>query len=156
LIGHIAANIKKTHKNISLILVIAGLFLIILGTYKLLNPSVKIEWTTESEVDTLGFNLIRVQRSVPDDGQLINPQLILALGSPISGETYHFVDTNVKVGKSYIYHLQETTLSNEIVDLESIIVRVRYQGLIEIVGALVLLSLSFVLARTNQKNIPDK
>ena len=61
----------------------------------------KIEWTTESEVDTLGFNLIRVDHSGPNAGQQVNPQLILSLGSPISGETYHFVDTNVKAGKSY-------------------------------------------------------
>ncbi len=130
-----------------------ALILIIFGLNRLLNPSVEIEWTTESEVDTLGFNLKRVDHSAPDAGQQINPQLILALGSPISGETYHFVDTNVKAGVSYTYHLQEITLSNEIVDLETINVRVKYQGLIEIVGAMVLLVISFMLARTKQKNI---
>lgn len=124
-----------------------ALILIIFGSNRLLNPSMEIEWTTESEVDTLGFNLLRVCHSNPGEEQQINHQLILGLGSPISGETYKYVDRSVKVGQSYTYQLQEITLSNEIVALESINIKVKYQGLIEIVVALVLLVLSFVLAR---------
>ncbi len=156
MIDHIAATIKRYPKNLSLLLFIIGLLLLIFGTYRLINPSVQIEWTTASEVDTLGFNLMREDHSASEERQKINPQLIMAVGSPISGETYHFLDANVKTGKSYTYHLREITLSNEIVDLESINVRVKHQGLIEIVGALGLLVLSFMLARAKHNNIVVK
>lgn len=128
----------------------------IFGIYRLFNPSVQIEWTTESEVDTLGFNLMRADHSFPEDSQKITPQLIMAWGSPIAGEKYQFVDTNVKAGKSYIYHLQEITYSNETVVLESINVEVRYQGLLEIMIAIGFLVVSVLITQTEQKTLQVK
>ena len=80
----------------------------------------------------------------------------MARGSLIAGEKYHFVDKNVWAGKSYTYHLQEVTYSNEIVDLESIDVVVRYQGLLEIVIAIGLLVVIILFTQTKQKPLTVK
>jgi hypothetical protein len=144
LIDPIAAFIDKHHQKAFLVFIAIGILLISFGTYKLLNPSVRIEWTTESEVDTLGFNLLREELSDPGNGMQINPQLILAQGSPISGTSYQFMDRDVQPGKSYSYHLIEIDNSNEIIELESIEVHVKHKGMVEIGLAILLISTAIV------------
>lgn len=108
---------------------------------------------TESEINTLGFNLVREDLSDPGEGEQINPQLILAQGSPISGTSYHFVDRDVKAGKSYTYHLQEINNNNEIVELESIEIRVKQEGFTEIGIGIILSSMAFFLNKRNKNFI---
>lgn len=134
-------------------MVTISILLISFGIYKLLTPTVRIEWTTESEVDTLGFNLLREDLSDPENRHKINPQLILAQGSPISGTSYHVIDRDVQVGKYYFYHLLELNNSNEIVELESIEIRVKPKGLLEIGIALVLITMALLLYLPKQKTI---
>lgn len=122
--------------------------------FKLLTPSVRIEWTTESEVDTLGFNLLRDDKSDPADEQQINSQLILAQGTPISGLDYNFIDRDVQPGKTYMYRLVEINNSNEIDELESITVQVKQEGLIEIIIALFLFATSTMIRIAMQKSQP--
>ncbi len=122
-----------------------GILLLSFGIYKILTPTVRIEWMTESEVDTLGFNLLRQDLTDPENGQIINEQLILAQGSPISGTSYHYMDRDVQPGKSYIYHLQEINNNNEIVDLESIEISIKHKGSVEIGIGLVLLATAILL-----------
>lgn len=72
---------------------------------------IKIEWRTETEVDTAGFN---VYRSTSPDGQYvkINEQLIPGQGSATSGASYEFVDEQVEVGQTYYYRLEDVELDN--------------------------------------------
>ncbi len=137
------------------VFLIIGIFLLGFGIYQCLTPSVRIEWTTESEVDTLGFNLLREDLTDPGNGQTINPQLILARGSPISGTNYHFIDRDVQAGKSYSYQLMEIDNSNQIVELESIEVHIKHEGIVEIGLAIVLMSMAVILYLTKQKIQPD-
>jgi len=154
LIDYIAAFIDKHHQKTILVFITFAILLISFGIYERLTPSVRIAWTTESEVDSHGFNLLREDVSDPGVGQQINPQLILTQGSPISGTSYSFIDHEVQAGKSYIYHLQEINNNQEIVDLESKEVHVKHEGIIEIGLAIVLISISIVLYLTKQKIQP--
>jgi hypothetical protein len=155
LIDHIKAIINRHHQKAMLVFLTIGILLLGFGIYQRLTPSVRIEWTTESEVDTLGFNLLREDLTDQGNGQTINPQLILAQGSPISGTSYHFIDRDIQAGKSYSYQLMEIDNSNQIVELESIEVHVKHEGIVEIGLAIVLISMAVILYLTKQKIQPD-
>ncbi|MBW6474718.1 MAG: hypothetical protein K0B14_16445 [Anaerolineaceae bacterium] len=151
MIDHIAVYINRHHQKAILIFFTLSIFLLSVGIYQRLSTSVRIAWTTESEVETLGFNLLRDDLADPGNGQKVNPQLILAQGSPISGISYHFIDREVQAGKSYIYHLQEIITNHEIVELESIEIRVKPKGVIEIGIGLVLSAMALFLYIRKQK-----
>ncbi len=65
-----------------------------------------IEWTTETEVGTVGFNLYR---SESPDGpyERVNKELIPASGDPLVGGRYVFTDTDVIAGRTYYYQLED-------------------------------------------------
>jgi hypothetical protein len=67
---------------------------------------VLVEWATESEVDTAGFN---VYRSESSDGPFIciNDHLIPASPDPLVGGSYVFTDTDVVAGRTYYYQLED-------------------------------------------------
>ena len=69
------------------------------------NKRIAVEWTTESEIDTTGFNIYRSE----DGGEYeqINSSLIPAEGSPAEGAAYEFVDDDVKNRKNYWYRLED-------------------------------------------------
>ncbi|RME41915.1 MAG: hypothetical protein D6796_15175, partial [Caldilineae bacterium] len=76
---------------------------------------IELHWTTLSEVDTVGFN---VMRSASADGPFtaMNDHLILSRGDAFSGASYHFVDNRVADGATYRYYLQEVLASGEVID----------------------------------------
>lgn len=80
-----------------------------------------IQWSTETEVNTAGFN---VYRSDSRDGayQQINTQLIPSSPDPLLGGRYAFTDTQVEAGKTYYYKLEE---------LESTGNRITYDRIVE-------------------------
>ena len=71
---------------------------------------VTIKWETASEMDTVGFNVLR---SGTDDGiyNQINSPLIPAKGSSTQGASYEFVDDTVESGKTYYYKLEDLDAS---------------------------------------------
>ncbi len=80
----------------------AGLFI-----RQFIKPaSVTMEWTTETELETAGFNWYRSQSA---DGEFvqINKTLIPAKGDALSGASYTFTDSNVMAGETYFYVLEE-------------------------------------------------
>lgn len=70
---------------------------------------VVVEWTTESEVDTAGFNLYRSERL---DGPYVkvNAALIPGSSDPLLGGKYVYTDTNVVAGHTYYYKLEDVEL----------------------------------------------
>jgi hypothetical protein len=68
-----------------------------------------VEWTTESEVDTAGFNIYRSE-SVEGPYIRINPELIPSSPDPILGGKYVYTDTNVVAGHTYYYKLEDVEL----------------------------------------------
>lgn len=68
-----------------------------------------VEWTTESEIDTAGFNIYRSENA---EGPYIkiNPELIPSSPDPILGGKYVYTDTNVIAGRTYYYKLEDVEL----------------------------------------------
>jgi hypothetical protein len=67
---------------------------------------VVVQWNTESEVDTAGFNLYR---SVFMEGpfEKINQELIPASSDPFVGSSYSYDDEDVIAGQTYFYQLED-------------------------------------------------
>ena len=74
------------------------------------GPSVVlVEWTTESEVETAGFNLYRSES--PDGPYVkVNPDLIPGASDPLLGGHYVYTDTDVVAGRTYYYKLEDVEL----------------------------------------------
>ncbi len=64
-----------------------------------------IHWTTENELDIVGFNLYRSDSPV---GQFvkINQELIPPAPAPVIGGEHTFVDEDVIRGRTYYYQLE--------------------------------------------------
>lgn len=71
---------------------------------------VAINWTTATEVNTAGFNLYRSENR---DGPYvrINPQLIPASPSALTGSVYQYQDNTASSGKAYFYQLEDVELN---------------------------------------------
>jgi len=139
LINTIANHIGQNIKFLTFFLFVLSIVILAFGLSALFNPSVEIEWKTESEIDTLGFQIYRV--NVEDDNNItkVNEDIIFAEGSSINGSGYSFTDDKVVVGETYIYQLYEIQLNNEAKLLGSLEVMVKYQGLVEIGISIVLM-----------------
>ena len=97
--------------NASKLLILMGFLWLVLGGglifYQLIKPpSVTVQWNTETELDTAGFNLYRSEFDT-NDYILVNDMLINSEGSSTSGASYTFVDNSVEAGKTFYYLLEE-------------------------------------------------
>ena len=75
---------------------------------------VRVTWTTETEMNTAGFNLYR---STSPDGpfnQKVNEELIPPSADPLTGKEYTYVDTTAQGGITYYYQLQEVERNGSI------------------------------------------
>lgn len=88
------------------VLIIGGVFLLFYDA-----GSVTIAWQTASEVDTMGFNLLRAQDSSEGPFRPINAELIPAKGDPLTGAEYRVEDGNVEPGRLYFYQIEEVEWS---------------------------------------------
>jgi hypothetical protein len=68
--------------------------------------SVTLNWVTETEIDTSGFNILRADKKKGVYEQ-INEALIPSEGSATQGASYEFVDNDVRKGKKYFYKLED-------------------------------------------------
>ena len=70
------------------------------------DARVVVEWSTASELDTVGFNLYRSE--TPDDpGVMVNADLIPASEDAQTGGDYSYNDENVVPGRVYYYFLED-------------------------------------------------
>jgi hypothetical protein len=76
-----------------------------------------IRWSTETEVNTAGFNLYR---ALGEDGpwEKINQRLIPGAPDPLRGGTYVFTDTEVIAGQTYWYELEEVETTGKTTRLQ--------------------------------------
>lgn len=77
----------------------------------IIPPKIDIEWETETEIDTAGFN---IYRSDTADGEFvrINDQVIPSQSDAVSGAAYLFTDYEVERGKTYYYRLEDIEFDN--------------------------------------------
>lgn len=76
------------------------------------NGKVTIQWTTESELDNAGFNILR---SDTRDGEFtqVNEQMIQGNGTTAERTTYKWVDTTAKPGAVYYYQIEDVSFAGE-------------------------------------------
>lgn len=72
---------------------------------------VQVEWSTEVEVNTAGFDLYRSESPEGPFDVKVNDALIPASPDPLAGGHYRFVDRTALAGKTYYYQLHEVELS---------------------------------------------
>ena len=88
---------------------LAGLVLIAGGVLLASSNSggITITWETASEVNTMGFNLLRAEGSDQGPFQQINAETIPAEGDPLTGSEYEVEDRDVEPGRLYFYQIEE-------------------------------------------------
>ncbi len=76
------------------------------------NGEVVIRWTTESETDNAGFNILRCHTK---DGEYkqINTELIQGAGTTGERNSYKWVDPTAKVGVVYYYQIEDVSFAGE-------------------------------------------
>ena len=87
------------------------LALAILALQFVVPPKIEIEWETETEINTAGFNIYRSD-SAEGEFVRINPQIIPSQSDAVSGATYLYTDKNVERGKTYYYQLEDIEYDN--------------------------------------------
>jgi hypothetical protein len=99
-------KIKIIQAHHPLVFISLLLFSSVLASCSLFEETtMTIRWTTESELDIIGFN---IYRSDTTDGEFtkINNELIPPANDPFIGGEHTFVDENVTRGQTYYYQLE--------------------------------------------------
>ena len=76
-----------------------------------LPAEVEIQWETETEFDTAGFNIYRSD-DLNGSFKQLNEKLIPGAEDAASGGDYSYVDTDVRKGKTYFYRLEDVEFDN--------------------------------------------
>ena len=81
-------------------------------TAKAKGKRVVLKWRTETEIENLGFNILRAET---EDGEYvkINKELIPAKGNSIHGSDYIFIDKNVNPEKTFYYKLEDIDMNGK-------------------------------------------
>jgi hypothetical protein len=106
---------------IGLILVALVIFLITALT----PPAVTVEWSTASELNTAGFNVLRGDNPNGPFTRL-NPEVIPASPDPLVGGSYVFTDTHVTPGQTYHYQLEEVEFSGTTTPQGTVVITAPY------------------------------
>ncbi|MYF54478.1 lamin tail domain-containing protein [Candidatus Poribacteria bacterium] len=95
------------------------------------DGQVTIQWTTESELDNAGFNILR---SDSRDGEFkqVNEQMIQGKGTTAERSAYKWVDTAAKPGAVYYYQIEDVSFAGE----HNTLATTKLKGLISAKGKL--------------------
>ncbi len=72
---------------------------------------VRVEWRTETEMNTIGFNLYRGESVEGPFDVKVNVQLIPSAADALTGGRYSYVDKTALAGMTYYYQLEEVELN---------------------------------------------
>jgi hypothetical protein len=72
--------------------------------------NVILRWTTQSEVNHLGWN---IYRRVHPEGEYLKVNSTLIRGHGTAPYDYHLIDDNVKLGQTYDYYLEDVDLAGK-------------------------------------------
>ena len=75
------------------------------------NGRVILNWETATELDNLGFNVLRKGEIGPGGWEIVNAALIPAQGDPLAGAGYTLEDLSVVNGVRYRYRLEDLDLA---------------------------------------------
>lgn len=127
----------------SIVILILGGVMAVMAWRAGRQSSVVVEWTTASELDTVGFN---IYRSEIKDGEFVqvNSSLIPAASDPLTGSSYKYEDQAVQPGQKYYYLLEDVDSSGTTTRHGPIEVTAQQGGLSELAAALVLACIGMV------------
>lgn len=103
-------NLRVFTKIGSWLVILFGIGLVVYGVGVYISPQITIEWKTANELNTLGFYILRGQEA-GDTLIRLNEAPIMPTGSPLDGGSYEFVDTDVEIGRIYIYYIEDVDAS---------------------------------------------
>ena len=112
------------------------------------EPDVIIEWETESEFETIGFNLWR-KKATQDEFEQINDQLIPSSSDPASGSSYQFLDSDIERGITYYYLIEDIDYDGSSTQHEEYRIEVPHTNPILFVAASICIAIGLVLGVTN-------
>ncbi len=75
---------------------------------------VRVEWTTEVEMNTAGFDLYRGESPEGPFDVKVNDAPIPASPDPMAGGEYSYIDRTAQAGKTYYYQLHELELTGNV------------------------------------------
>lgn len=138
-------------RHLTRISLLSGCLILLHATRLYSNPSINVEWSTASELEVAGFNILRADN--PDGPFVqINETLVPSSDDPLTGGEYLFEDFNVAGGARYFYQLQEVELSGAVIIHGPVEVEATRGGTAEAVLAGVLIIGSIViLTQTRQR-----
>jgi len=100
---------NKLLLGISVAIFILGAALLIWGLTEAKKAVILIEWSTASELDTVGFNLYRSDN--PEGPfEIINASLVPSSADPMTGSDYEYEDSFVTPGQTYYYRLEDVDM----------------------------------------------
>ena len=67
-----------------------------------------LKWTTESELENAGFNVLRSEKKT-GVFKPVNPRILQGAGTTSERSSYAYVDTTAKEGVAYYYRLEEVS-----------------------------------------------
>ena len=76
------------------------------------DGKVVIRWTTESELDNAGFNILRSD-SQNGEFKQVNDEMIQGKGTTGERSTYKWVDASAKPGVIYYYQIEDVSFAGE-------------------------------------------
>ena len=76
------------------------------------NGEIVIRWTTESELDNAGFNILRSD-SWNGEFKQVNSELVQGAGTTGERNTYKWVDESAKLGVVYYYQIEDVSFAGE-------------------------------------------
>ena len=95
------------------------------------SGAIVIQWTTQSEVDNAGFNILRSQTKT-GEFKVINAQLLPGAGTKSESTTYTWTDATAKPNVVYYYQIEDVSFAGE----RQTLATVRLRGLITAKGRL--------------------
>jgi hypothetical protein len=87
------------------------LAVVLIVSQVVVSPAIKLEWQTETEFETAGFNILKSERETGVYTQ-INDKLIASQADPAAGASYVFTDEDVVAGRTYYYRLEDVEFDN--------------------------------------------
>jgi len=112
----ITATTITNNRSPQRLLIIIGVLWLLLAAAIIISQlsrptTIRIDWETETEIDTAGFNIYRSE-SIDGAYVLLNETLIPSTGNSVSGARYSFTDEDVVAGNTYFYRLEDIELDN--------------------------------------------
>lgn len=132
------------------LLIIIGIILFSVGISLSSKATVVIEWSTSSELNTVGFYIYRREKGNDAFAQ-VNSTMIPSSSDPMIGGDYSFLDYTTSPGRIYIYALEEITLDGSRTRIGETEIQSQSGGMVELIAALIFILLGFTGLVLTQK-----